>query len=50
MKQTDILYMLLYLKWITSKDLVYSTGYSVQYVAAWMGGELGEKGYIYMYG
>ena len=51
MKQTDILYMLLYLKWITNKDLVYSTGYSVQcYVAAWMGGELGENGYIYMYG
>ena len=31
---------LLYLKWITDKDL-YSTGNSAQcYVAAWMGGEL----------
>ena len=31
---------LLYLKWITNKDLLYSTGNSAQcYVAAWMGGE-----------
>ena len=38
-KQTDTLYVLLYLKWITNKDLLYSTGYSAQcYVAAWMGG------------
>ena len=30
---------LLYLKWITSKDLLFSTGASAQgYVAAWMGG------------
>ena len=42
---------LLYLKWITNKDLLYSTGNSAQcYVAAWMGGEFGEKGYMYMYG
>ena len=34
------MYTLLYLKWITNKDLLYSTGNSVQfYVAAWMGGE-----------
>ena len=30
----------LYLKWITNKVLLYSTGNSAQcYVAAWMGGE-----------
>ena len=29
---------LLYLKWVTTKDLLYSTGNSAQcYVAAWMG-------------
>ena len=34
------MYRLLYLKWITNKDLLYSTGNSAQhYVAAWMGGE-----------
>ena len=38
-----------YLKWITNKDLLYSTGNSAQcYVAAWMGGEFGEEG-IYVY-
>ena len=43
-KQTDILYMLLYLKWITNKDLLYSTGYSAQcYVAAWVGGDSGGE-------
>ena len=31
---------LLYLTWITNKDLLYSTGDSAQcYVAAWMAGE-----------
>ena len=40
---TDM-YTLLYLKWITNKDLVYSTGNSAQcYVAAWMGGEFGVE-------
>ena len=35
---TDM-YTLLYLKWIISKDLLYSKGNSAQcYVAAWMGG------------
>ena len=35
---------LLYLKWITNKILLYSTGNSAQYVmAAWMGGESGGK-------
>ena len=33
------IYTLLYLIWITSKDLLYSTGNSIQcYMAAWMGG------------
>ena len=37
-------YTLLYLKWITNKDLLYSTGNSAQcYVAAWMGGESGGE-------
>ena len=37
-------YTLLYLKWITNRDLTYSTGNSAQcYVAAWMGGEFGEE-------
>ena len=47
---TDM-YTLLYLKWITNKDLLYSTRNSVQcYVAAWIGGSLGENGYMFMYG
>ena len=38
------MYTLLYLKWITSKDLLYSTGNVAQYyVAAWMGGEFGGE-------
>ena len=37
------MYTLLYLKWITNKDLLYSTGNSAQcYVAAWMG-EVGGR-------
>ena len=44
-------YTLLYLKWITNKDLLYSTGNSAQcYVAACMGGGLGEDGFMYTYG
>ena len=40
---TDM-YTLLYFKWITIKDLLYSTGNSAQcYVAAWMGGEFGGE-------
>ena len=40
---TDM-YTLLYLKRITNKDLLYSTGNSAQcYVAAWMGGESGGR-------
>ena len=35
------MYSLLYLKWITDKDIQYSTWNSVQcYVAAWIGGDL----------
>ena len=42
-------YTLLYLKRITNKDLLYSTGNSAQcYVAAWMGGELGGE-WIHVY-
>ena len=40
-----------YLKWITNKDLLYSTWNLPQYyMAAWVGGEFGEKGYMYTYG
>jgi len=36
------MHALLYLKWITNKDLLYTTGDSAQcYVGAWMGGESG---------
>ena len=43
------MYTLLYLKWMTNKDLLYSTGNSAQcYAPAWMG--LGENGYMYMHG
>ena len=38
------MYTLLYLQWITNKDLLQSTGNSAQYyVAAWMGGEFGGE-------
>ena len=37
------MYLLPYLKWITNKDLLYSSWNSAQYhVAAWMGGFEGE--------
>ena len=39
-----VMYTLLYSKWITNKDLLYSTWNSAQcYVAAWIGGEFGGK-------
>ena len=45
-----VMYTLLYLKWITDKDLLYSTWNSAQcYVAAWMGVGLGENGYMYVW-
>ena len=35
---------LLYFKWITSRDLLYSTGSSAQgYVAVWIGGGVGGE-------
>ena len=40
-------YTLLYLKRITNKVLLCSTGNPAQcYVAAWMGGEFGENGWL----
>ena len=45
------MYTLLCFKWITNKDLLYSTWNSAQgYVAAWMEATLGENGYMCMYG
>ena len=50
-KPNEYIYTLLCLKWITNKDLPYSTRNSAQCsVAAWMGGELGEHGYMHMHG
>ena len=44
-------YTLLYLKWITNKHLLYSTGTSPQcYGADWMGGESGGEWICYIYG
>ena len=40
---------LLYLNWITNKDLLCSTGNSAEcYMAAWMGGECGGE-WIHVY-
>ena len=45
------MYTLLSFKWITNKNLLYSTWNSAQYcVAAWMGGEFGGDGYMYTCG
>ena len=42
-------YTLVHLKWLTNKDLLYSTGNSAQcYVAAWMGREFGGE-WIHVY-
>ena len=42
-------YVLLYLKWITTTELLYNTGNSAQcYVAAWIGGEF-EAEWIHVY-
>ena len=42
-------YILLYLKWITNKDLLYHTWNSAQYyVAAWMGEKFGGA-WIHLY-
>ena len=38
------MYTVVYLKWITNKVVLYSTGNSAQfYVAAWIGGKLGGE-------
>ena len=43
------MYTRLYLKWITNKDLLDSTGSSAQcYVTTWMGGESGGE-WIHVY-
>ena len=43
------MYTLLYLKWITDKVLLYSTGNPAQcYVAVWMGEDFGGE-WIYIY-
>ena len=45
------MFILLYLKWIANKDLLYSTGNSAH--AMWQlgwDGDLGENGYMYIYG
>ena len=43
------MYTLLYLKWITNKELLYCTGNSApRHVAAWMGGKF-ERGWIRVY-
>ena len=42
-------YTVLYLKWITNKSILYSTGNSAQcYVAAWVGGGFGGE-WIHVY-
>ena len=45
------MHTLLYLKWITNKDLLYSTGNSVQcHMAAWMGeGFRGTRIHVYVW-
>ena len=44
------MYILLYLKWITNKDLLSGTGNSAQcYVAAWIRGEFGEQIHVYVW-
>ena len=44
-----VMYTLLFVKWVTKKDLLYSTRNSAQcYVAAWMGGEFGGE-WIHIY-
>ena len=46
-----VMYTLLYLKWITNKNLLYSTWNAAQcYMAAWMGGEFGGEVDMYTYG
>ena len=49
MELGEVMYTLLYSKWITNKDLLHSTQNSAQgYVAAWMGAEFGGE-WIHVY-
>ena len=44
------MYTMLYLRWVTNQDLLCSSGNSAHcYMAAWVGGEFGENGYMYLY-
>ena len=46
-----VMHTLLYLGWMTTKDLLYSTQNSTQcYIPAWLGVALEESGHMYMYG
>ena len=46
-----VIYTLLYLKWVTNKDLLYSTRNSTEcHATAWMEGEFGENEYMCLYG
>ena len=48
-QETDVC-TLLHIRWITSKNLLYSTGNSTQYyVVTHMGKEYEKSGYMYMY-
>ena len=42
------MYTLLFLKWKTNKDLLYSTGNYIQYLVITYDGEESEKEYIYV--
>ena len=44
------MYTLLYLKWITNKDLLYGTLFSVTLCQLGWEGSLEEKGYMSVYG
>ena len=44
------MYPMLYIRRVTSQDLLCSTGNSAQcYMADWVGGEFGENGYLCLY-
>ena len=43
------IYTLLYFKWITNKDLLYSTGNSTQYSAMTYMGKESQKEWVYVY-
>ena len=43
------MYTLLYIKWITNKDLLHSTGKSIQYCVITYMGKESEKEWIYVY-